>query len=828
MAINYSIKPFQVLIGDLDITDCLTKFEIGRPIPEMGEFLTWNGSFSYFFNPESATVTTESQLDPITNPSYFRPYQRVCTFRIEGITVCLFYIERCIYNSLTGEGEASIYQLIDIAKGDSPSVEVPITLSLSGESVANIILNCINSAFIGTIFSPPTSVFDTTKHSELFYSRLTATDLIQTAAEFAFKNYYWLYLDTLNRVNQVSGNPELSSNLIIRSAKEVELEPIFDNINFAASQVIVTGTFEYPPAIFNLNSKPSLIAALSTSEDGIENFTEDGKRLRLITKVYKKKYEVYPEIYAVPTEVDKVLTLTPLDNGEILFEEKIVEYKYWGINPPYHVIEVPSNSDTALYPQVSSFADKFQKGDLVQTITTTKRIRGGTYNIIKENINSSPGITIYSYERIEDNTLITVEKLIETDWCKIQYQPKKLVDLLATQGNTDLRYDPASNILLEDQLIVTNNEVVRSGRVDPDGSIPEKEDLKLEDEVRPEDRPEEPELKLEEVPVRGTAYFDPVGWNPFRKKPYTVEVGWLSSADQANYLALQLGKREIRRRDAVSVVMPVPMEYIQSGCIPLQKARIHNLELLITEEIISIEDGQMKFAFTGERIGLINPILSTPDPVPYLPNQLIYLINQNHTILQGNLILTQLEVIGGNPPYSFSSVTLPTGLTLSNTGILSGTPTINGSSSHLINITDTLANQLQINLNFVIVPNTPSTALDLVRSELENLLKYDIESLFVFSLDTNTIIDLISYTFDPLLLTIGINTDVQIITTVFLNLESSVLNPIVQNITPLQLTSLTDSSLQTVTPLQLTALTDSSSQTVTPLQLISTTNSVAE
>lgn len=48
----------------------------------------------------------------------------------------------------------------------------------------------------------------------------------------------------------------------------------------------------------------------------------------------------------------------------------------------------------------------------------------------------------------------------------------------------------------------------------------------------------------------------------------------------------------------------------------------------------------------------------------------------------------QLQVTGGIPPYNFSAVGLPTGLSLSFDGILSGIPTQGGSFSPVVSISD--------------------------------------------------------------------------------------------------------------------------------------------
>ncbi len=60
--------------------------------------------------------------------------------------------------------------------------------------------------------------------------------------------------------------------------------------------------------------------------------------------------------------------------------------------------------------------------------------------------------------------------------------------------------------------------------------------------------------------------------------------------------------------------------------------------------------------------------------------------------VQGAFSLTVLQAAGGTPPYTWSVTSgLPAGMTLTSTGVLSGTPTAVGSSSLVVNVTDSAA-----------------------------------------------------------------------------------------------------------------------------------------
>lgn len=55
---------------------------------------------------------------------------------------------------------------------------------------------------------------------------------------------------------------------------------------------------------------------------------------------------------------------------------------------------------------------------------------------------------------------------------------------------------------------------------------------------------------------------------------------------------------------------------------------------------------------------------------------------------QGSPYSVQLNATGGQAPYTWTATGLPAGLTCSTTGLISGTPTVNGTFSATITVTD--------------------------------------------------------------------------------------------------------------------------------------------
>ena len=162
----------------------ITKFEIARPIAELKTHLAFTGNFELAWSPSVGITTT--QLSQFTNPGYWRPYQKVGTFSIQGYPVCKFYISDYVFDSYELTGKAKIVQILDVP-GSRPSKEVLKELSEYGTQLGTVITNLLNYAFENSSIPTPTYVFSTANHTGTYDDRLTSRDPIKDAQDIASK-----------------------------------------------------------------------------------------------------------------------------------------------------------------------------------------------------------------------------------------------------------------------------------------------------------------------------------------------------------------------------------------------------------------------------------------------------------------------------------------------------------------------------------------------------------------------------------------------------------------------------------------------------------------
>jgi hypothetical protein len=94
----------------------------------------------------------------------------------------------------------------------------------------------------------------------------------------------------------------------------------------------------------------------------------------------------------------------------------------------------------------------------------------------------------------------------------------------------------------------------------------------------------------------------PANWTPLCRRDLTLEVGFLPDVGVANYLAQRVAEREAWRRDSVNVVMPIPDEWLIAGCPALRRCHLHDGDWQMDGLILSMQEGEAKFAFTAARI----------------------------------------------------------------------------------------------------------------------------------------------------------------------------------------------------------------------------------
>lgn len=651
--LDYSLLPYTVHVGAFEITNYLESLKLSTPKSDLGRPLGWVGDFelNFTYSAEVAGLT-HADFDPLQTPARWRPGVAVITVTIAGYTLPKMRIRKYTYNEQTRQGRADLHQILDLVSGDRPAVDIDTTIGRNGEPLESAATKLIQAAFAGATITP-TITLGTLTPTGYLDDRLSTRDPMQDAQKLVGSCYSWLCVDSSEAIRAVSGDPANRPVVFVRSLNQVEWEPDQDGIDFAAEKVIVTGSRKAAaPGNF-------VIKVLNAAQE--QSHDDEGRQIRLVVPTYKKKADLYPDIYRDENGL-------PTDTGIILAEIKTTDYHYWGIGQNFETLPaIDVDGSLEFFPDIAGLG--YEVGELVETVTSTQKTRGEIYS------DQFPG----------DTGLVEAEKLVERDYAKIQY---------LTRGETNPDAYPG-DVVLE----VAKAEAIKSGRVEPDGAVRNQKGkggkpLELEPRYKREYSYTAADTPMVTENLKGECSIAPANWTPFRNKPIVEDVGFLPSQAHADNLARQIAYRETRFRDAINITMPMPLEWLAAGCPPLARCRIHNAELQIEIPVIVMAAEKLSFSFTGGRVGTIPAIPEPPETAPYIPIEGVQILpTAAIRAIAGVAVSQQLSAIGGTPAYTWVAVSsLPAGLGISTGGLISGT--VAGAvagANYTIRVTDSLS-----------------------------------------------------------------------------------------------------------------------------------------
>lgn len=579
--LDYSIGQFTLSIGGFDATDYLDSMKLTQGVSDLAKSLTWTGTFEISLNRKAeAAGLTHNNFDPLTTPALWRPDQVPVVLTIEGYNFPTLRIKDYVYDEVARVGEGTLYQVLDIVEGDRPAEEVSSKVGRDGTPLTEATTKLLEAAFAGATLNPTIAL---SPLDGFLDTKLVSRDPLADAQKLVATNYAWLWVDSAEQIRTIGGDPAVNPLLFVRSLGQVEPRPILENQNFAAEQIIVTGSRQ--------RAAPGSVTIKVLSQPLDDSHDEEGRQIKLVVPTYKKKADLY-DLYDDEGK--------PTDTSDVLAEIKTTLYRYYGINtdfetlPAINIAAGESESILQQFPALETLG--YEVGDLVETVTTIEKTNG----------------EIFPDEKPADTSLFVASKIVERDYAKIQY---------LTKGQTNPDAYP-SDTTLE----VAKAEAIASGRVEADGAVRNQKGkdgsaLKLEKPPRKEYTFTQADVPLTTQNLRGEVLLQPVGWTPFRQKPFVTDVGFVPSQAHADNLARQLGFREIRRRDALAITMPIPTEWLAAGCPPLARCQIHKSELQIDEPIVVLDapSRTMSMSFTGGRIGTIPMIPEPVAAVPYVP-----------------------------------------------------------------------------------------------------------------------------------------------------------------------------------------------------------------
>jgi hypothetical protein len=330
----------------------------------------------------------------------------------------------------------------------------------------------------------------------------------------------------------------------------------------------------------------------------------------------------------------------------------------------------PRTRTVTTAPRGVLFPDQYP-GDANETYSEIKTITrtyfGTSDTVIKvvTEIQRPKGV-VFPDDYPGDTNPMPAEIITETEYEKIVEKPRGLLLPDQYAGDTD-------------PVVATREKI--------DQGLPASVVTKIRQP--PREPPRITDYDLTTVPVRGEFYLGYPSYSPFMARQRTENVGYLLTQQQANLLAEHLGTIAVQRRDAYVIELPPPDEWLADPS-PFCVCAIGDGLFIVDAPELRITKDTMVLSFTGNRIGSITEIPDPPNPPLLEPTGVLQIVPIAALVLPEDLAIASitLTAINGTAPYSWSG-TLPTGLSLSSGGVITGTPTTPQSATdYTITVTD--------------------------------------------------------------------------------------------------------------------------------------------
>ena len=684
--LNYSVKPFQFLVGGVDLGASVVDLTISRPRPDFAQPYSWRGNFTIAWTLEQQTSIPSSYFSEFSSPSRWRRGLSVIQIVDDGNTIAKLRLDDSYrYDPVTGIGTGNLIDVIELLSFNRTEEEIPEITVAAGVTIRDAVQYLCNAA--GRVFNPITNstinVFVSYFPNPIIsggYAGVIDVPIItrnplQDAQKLLGLYGAHLYVDVNEVIRDASyfgGGVSFS-----RGSKQVEISPDRNNFNFCAERVIVSGSRKVvTPNTPDPSATPPQTIPTVPSFTSANAFDSQGRLNQAITISSAPLGAVNPNPNSFGFNPTLVIT-----------ERKVIDY--------YYGYKLGSDGVTIFTSNV--FAEK-----LLKTITTKFQPKA----IINPNAKLANGGW--------QPELIMAERYLETPVLKRTEQQEEIFNPTA-KASFDSN---ASNFKIG--FYTVNEEVIAQPSVsdqgyffDPNAINPANgEVLQLEPAPVPEPLQAAADFITTDEQIKGEYNLSPSGYTLFYSKLALYSVGFIPSVQVANNLAMFYALLELEMRDAWLVEMPVPIEYKTNNCIPFQRCNIGDKALRITQEIYTLSnEGKRQLTFTGGYVGALSPAIpNLKDPAPFIRSGSLQLIPISPIVVFKDILITSITLAstGGTAPYTYTAInTLPTGLSLSSGGVISGAPTTPiAVANYTIRVTDAVAatNDLAVSITILATP----------------------------------------------------------------------------------------------------------------------------
>lgn len=608
------LDSFSFVVGSFNASNYITLFDISIPLSQYNSALIWQGNFELQYNLAAKTAgLTPNSFSELFNPSIWRDGQQSVNVALQGYNLPILRITDYEWDEETYTGKGNLTQLIDLLNFERTGEEIPDSEFSEGTDINKIVKGLLKVAgnIKGTQIVGDAQIAIAGLDGKIDV-KLVSKNGVNDAQLYVGSNGKFLYTNN-SEVITVIDKPEYINPLFVRSLSQVFPVNNDKEQNFAADRIEVIGSKQ-------VGKKNETDVQASPSDE----FDDKGRPNFLRTYTIKPIGELFPD--ELPGDTREVVT----EIKETFYRYKDRKQLYFNENDYVNLTPVVLNA----IADYDDFISLLKEDDVIQTVTVQQQIIAEAFKgdlpdalqipgLPRQPVRYSGEFEIPKYTNIPTAYFgfIISNLTIETEKYRWTFAPKgkKFSDF-----PFDFWFQKLPLVLDQKEQLITKlpSKTVLFSRIDPrtgKASLieeqPEKEEIQLA-----------PDYDYETATYKGVYELVPNGYNTFLPKTYQENFGFLPSQQWAEILARKIAIREIGRRDGKRYRMPLPLEWLASGCPLFSCVDIHQYRYIVENPRITVtvtdQGSQAYFSFFGELMGTLStPIPEPPKYTPYIPTE---------------------------------------------------------------------------------------------------------------------------------------------------------------------------------------------------------------
>ena len=632
--LNYISHKYQVIIGNLDVTQAVENFSIQQPRADISSPYSWSGTLTL---ADTLTQKLAESLDDLINPARWAKGLHPVRFYFQVGTLnqlfCTLRIQEYYYNEDQGVASIELGDILTTLSYKSPAKDYK---GLGFSPCTPVSVNTIvNAALLQA--AVPNFVINVPGQIDVAPNKPNG-NWIAWAQSYLGERGYFLYADN-NEVVRTARYPTTlpADALISRARVEVEDYERSQSPDEPVERYIVTAS----PEKFSkctTSSLPEVEEELGYILDSSSN------------PIYclERRVTTYPTIKTNNQEKTKIIieqalgsafpTLYPGNPGMIIVE-RIDEIKTYDLQRRLVLVErytdkplslllpeefPPEDGYTYLINNIEATVEEFLEASSVTIPVGNGVPLPPPEGLIRKKIKTTwtafaIGLNAGTYTGKFGNGTQVITIPFGLDWT-IAIKEKVIETWkgggISTNPNTGSsctcdRYKYKKRVYQRPESFSTDYNVV-AGTTIPNlqlGALQLKSSLSKssDDNTPPAWEVQEPVCPTCTDVVKGEATLLPVAYIPYVEKEREIQASTVQDAVEAAYLANLTGVLEWSRYHQRTISMPVPNKYLLDPS-PFHRIDVHNGSFIVDNPIITLGDDGLEFAFIGNYIGAIPAI----------------------------------------------------------------------------------------------------------------------------------------------------------------------------------------------------------------------------